>query len=281
MTDTVKVNTVYERANGYVTSTRSDAVFSLSQVSIRFGDKEVLHDITFDVPRGQITTLLGPNGCGKSTLLKTVTGTVKASSGSITFDGQPLGHMKGSQVAKQMAFLPQAPELHKDMTAEELVYCGRYPHQKWYKNTAAEDRKAVEEALQATNTLHLRHQLVASLSGGERQRVWIAMALAQEPKTLLLDEPTTYLDVNHQLEVLELLKRLNVERGLTVLMVLHDLNQAVQYSQHVAVIADHTLRVAGNPQHVITESLLEDVFHVQTEVTYIDGSPYIRIKGLL
>lgn len=258
-----------------------DFVFSLRDVWVSFASKSVLEGINWNIPRGQITSLLGPNGCGKSTLLKTLTGSLPLVRGQVTFDGCSLAKLKSSEVAKKMAFLPQTPDVPKDMTVEELVYCGRYPHQSWFKNTAEEDRIAVEEALQATNAIHLRHQLVASLSGGERQRVWIAMALAQEPETLLLDEPTTYLDVNHQLEVLELLKQLNREKGLTVLMVLHDLNQAVQYSDSIAVIADHQLRAAGLAREVMTESMLEEVFHVRTQVSVVDEVPYIRIKGLL
>ena len=180
-----------------------------------------------------------------------------------------------------MAFLPQVPNMPKDMTVEELVYCGRYPYQNWWKNTAKEDREIVDYALSITKTDHLRHQLIPSLSGGERQRVWIAMALAQEPKLLVLDEPTTYLDINHQLEIMELLKRLNKEQGLTVLMVLHDLTQAVQYSDYMAVIKSGHLIAAGNTKDITSDSLFKEVFSVDVQVDNFDNKPYVRVKGLL
>ena len=180
-----------------------------------------------------------------------------------------------------MAFLPQVPNMPKDMTVEELVYCGRYPYQNWWKNTAKEDREIVDNALSITKTDHLRHQLIPSLSGGERQRVWIAMALAQEPKLLVLDEPTTYLDINHQLEIMELLKRLNKEQGLTVLMVLHDLTQAVQYSDYMAVIKTGRLIAAGNTKGITSDTLFKEVFSVDVQVDNLDNKPYVRVKGLL
>ena len=167
------------------------------------------------------------------------------------------------------------------MTVEELVYCGRYPYQNWWKNTAKEDREIVDYALSITKTDHLRHQLIPSLSGGERQRVWIAMALAQEPKLLVLDEPTTYLDINHQLEIMELLKRLNKEQGLTVLMVLHDLTQAVQYSDYMAVIKAGQLIAAGDTKDITSDALFKEVFSVDVQVDNFDNKPYVRVKGLL
>ena len=180
-----------------------------------------------------------------------------------------------------MAFLPQVPNMPKDMTVEELVYCGRYPYQTWWKNTAKEDREIVEYALSITKTEHLRYQLIPSLSGGERQRVWIAMALAQEPKLLVLDEPTTYLDINHQLEIMELLKRLNRDKNLTVLMVLHDLTQAVQYSDYMAVIKAGHLVASGKTHEITSDALFKDVFSVDVQVESFEDKPYIRVKGLL
>ena len=167
------------------------------------------------------------------------------------------------------------------MTVEELVYCGRYPYQTWWKNTAKEDREIVDYALGITKTDHLRYQLIPSLSGGERQRVWIAMALAQQPKLLVLDEPTTYLDINHQLEIMELLKRLNEEQGLTVLMVLHELTQAVQYSHHMAVIKDGHLVTSGETKSIISDDLFKKVFSVDVQIDTFDQKQYVRVKGLV
>ena len=180
-----------------------------------------------------------------------------------------------------MAFLPQVPNMPKDMTVEELVYCGRYPYQTWWKNTAKEDREIVDYALSITKTDHLRHQLIPSLSGGERQRVWIAMALAQQPKLLVLDEPTTYLDINHQLEIMELLKRLNKEQNLTVLMVLHELTQAVQYSHYMAVIKEGHLVTSGETNKIISDELFRDVFSVDVQLDTFDNKKYVRVKGLV
>lgn len=180
-----------------------------------------------------------------------------------------------------MAFLPQVPNMPKDMTVEELVYCGRYPYQTWWKNTAKEDREIVDYALDITKTNHLREQLIPSLSGGERQRVWIAMALAQQPKLLVLDEPTTYLDINHQLEIMELLKRLNKEQNLTVLMVLHELTQAVQYSHYMAVIKEGHLVASGETSKIISDELFRDVFSVDVQLDTFDNKKYVRVKGLV
>lgn len=250
-------------------------------VSVTLGHRQILENITLSVPQGQITTLIGPNGCGKSTLLRTMIGYISSPSEHVQIFGKSLHRYEQNELAKQMAFLPQVPDMPKDMTVEELVYCGRYPYQKWWKNTAKEDREIVDRVLHITKTTHLREQLIPSLSGGERQRVWIAMALAQEPKLLVLDEPTTYLDINHQLEIMELLKTLNREQGLTVLMVLHDLTQAMQYSDYMAVIQDGRLVKRGQPNEVMTESLLCDVFNVHGVIEYTDNKAYVKIQGLV
>lgn len=261
-------------------STNNSAI-AVKQLSVTLGNRHILHDITVSIPMGQITTLIGPNGCGKSTLLRSMIGYISSPSECVTIFDKPLTSYSQNKLARQMAFLPQVPNMPKDMTVEELVYCGRYPYQNWWKNTAKEDREIVDYALSITKTDHLRHQLIPSLSGGERQRVWIAMALAQEPKLLVLDEPTTYLDINHQLEIMELLKRLNKEQGLTVLMVLHDLTQAVQYSDYMAVIKLGHLIAAGNTKDITSDSLFKEVFSVDVQVDNFDNKPYVRVKGLL
>ncbi|WP_298705636.1 ABC transporter ATP-binding protein [uncultured Veillonella sp.] len=253
----------------------------LENVAVSFASKDVLESISWSIKQGSITTLIGPNGCGKSTLLKCIMGSCKMKTGQIFIKGKSLDQYAPNDLAKLIAFLPQAPEIPQDMVVEELVYCGRFPHQNWWRNSAREDRIAVERALQATKTFHLKDQLINSLSGGERQRVWIAMALAQESEILLLDEPTTYLDINHQLEVLDLLKRLNREQGLTVIMVLHELNQAAAYSHEVGVLHKGHLAAVGNPKRVFTPELLEAVFAVKSHISCELGTPYIKIEGLL
>ena len=259
----------------------TNTAIAVKQLSVTLGNRHILHDISVSIPMGKITTLIGPNGCGKSTLLRSMIGYISSPSECVTIFDKPLSSYSQNKLARQMAFLPQVPNMPKDMTVEELVYCGRYPYQNWWKNTAKEDREIVDNALSITKTDHLRHQLIPSLSGGERQRVWIAMALAQEPKLLVLDEPTTYLDINHQLEIMELLKRLNQEQGLTVLMVLHDLTQAVQYSEYMAVIKAGHLIAAGNTKAITSDSLFKEVFSVDVQVDNFDNKPYVRVKGLL
>lgn len=261
-------------------STNNSAI-AVKQLSVTLGNRHILHDISVSIPMGKVTTLIGPNGCGKSTLLRSMIGYISSPSDCVTIFDKPLSSYSQNTLARQMAFLPQVPNMPKDMTVEELVYCGRYPYQNWWKNTAKEDREIVDYALSITKTDHLRHQLIPSLSGGERQRVWIAMALAQEPKLLVLDEPTTYLDINHQLEIMELLKRLNREQGLTVLMVLHDLTQAVQYSDYMAVIKSGHLIASGNTKDITSDSLFKEVFSVDVQVDNFDNKPYVRVKGLL
>ena len=261
-------------------STNNSAI-AVKQLSVTLGNRHILHNISVSIPVGKVTTLIGPNGCGKSTLLRSMIGYISSPSECVTIFDKPLSSYSQNKLARQMAFLPQVPNMPKDMTVEELVYCGRYPYQNWWKNTAKEDREIVDNALSITKTDHLRHQLIPSLSGGERQRVWIAMALAQEPKLLVLDEPTTYLDINHQLEIMELLKRLNKEQGLTVLMVLHDLPQAVQYSDYMAVIKAGHLIAAGNTKDITSDSLFKEVFSVDVQVDNFDNKPYVRVKGLL
>ena len=253
----------------------------VKQLSVTLGGRRILHGVGVSVPVGKITTLIGPNGCGKSTLLRSMIGYIHSPRECVTILGKPLQSYSQSELARQMAFLPQVPNMPKDMTVEELVYCGRYPYQTWWKNTAKEDREIVDYALGITKTDHLRYQLIPSLSGGERQRVWIAMALAQEPKLLVLDEPTTYLDINHQLEIMELLKRLNEEQGLTVLMVLHELTQAVQYSHYMAVIKNGHLVTSGETKSIISDHLFQQVFSVDVQIDTFDDKQYVRVKGLV
>lgn len=254
---------------------------SVQNLSVTLGQRHILHTITVMVPAGKITTLIGPNGCGKSTLLRSMIGYIPSPLDCVTIFDRPLQSYSQNELARKVAFLPQVPTMPKDMTVEELVYCGRYPYQSWWKNTAKEDRDIVDYALGITKTDHLRNQLIPSLSGGERQRVWIAMALAQQPKLLVLDEPTTYLDINHQLEIMELLQRLNQEEGLTVLMVLHDLTQAIQYSDYMAVIKEGHLVTAGDTASITSAELFKNVFSVDVQVDTLDGKPYVRVKGLI
>ena len=256
-------------------------ILDIQNIEVSIDEYPILQHITLPITEHAITAVIGPSGCGKSTLLRSMIGYIHSPRKCVTILGKPLQSYSQNELARQMAFLPQVPNMPKDMTVEELVYCGRYPYQMWWKNTAKEDREIVDYALGITKTNHLRNQLIPSLSGGERQRVWIAMALAQQPKLLVLDEPTTYLDINHQLEIMELLKRLNDEQGLTVLMVLHELTQAVQYSHYMAIIKDGHLVTAGDTKEIVSDELFRDVFSVDVQIDTFDDKQYVRVKGLV
>lgn len=258
-----------------------DIAIRISDIHVTFGDHKVLRGASGVIPKGSIVTFLGRNGCGKSTLLKTVTGNLKPDSGSIEIAGKPLSAYNTNELSRVVAFLPQFHDVPKDMTAEELVSCGRYPYQHWWTGVSQHDRDVVRQVMEKTNTLHLKDRLAASLSGGERQRVWIAMALAQEPKILILDEPTTYLDICHQLEVMELVSRLNQEENLTVVMVLHEINQAIRYSTNLLVLEHGIIQRSGPPLEVMTHEAIAEVFDVDADIEIRKGRPSIAINGLL
>ena len=258
-----------------------DIAIRISDIHVTFGDHEVLKGASGLIRKGSIGTFLGRNGCGKSTLLKAVTGNLKPDKGSVEIAGKHLGAYKADELSRVVAFLPQFHEIPKDMTAEELVSCGRYPYQHWWSGVSTHDREVVEEVMRKTNTLHLKARLAARLSGGERQRVWIAMALAQEPKILILDEPTTYLDICHQLEVMELVSKLNHEENLTVVMVLHEINQAIRYSTDLLVLENGVIERSGPPMEVMTHEAIAEVFDVDADIEMRKGRPSIAINGLL
>lgn len=256
------------------------AAVEVSGIRVSFGTHEVLCGADCTIEKGSVVTFLGRNGCGKSTLLKVMTGNLRPAAGEVRIDGRPLASYRGGALARKAAFLPQIHETPKDMTVLELAACGRYPYQHWWSGVSSKDRAVVADALRRTHTDHLKDRTVASLSGGERQRVWIAMALAQEPEILFLDEPTTYLDICHQLEVLELVARLNREEGLTVVMVLHDIGQACRYSTRVAILEDGRIRRSGAPMDVLTPACIAEVFGVEAEVGLRRGRPSVVIDGL-
>lgn len=258
-----------------------DIAVSISDVHVTFGNHQVLKGAGGQIKKGSIVTFLGRNGCGKSTLLKVVTGNLTPQKGHIEINGKPLESFNGDEMARVVAFLPQVHEIPKDMTAEELVACGRYPYQHWWSGVSTRDREVIRSAMERTNTFHLKDRIAANLSGGERQRVWIAMALAQEPKILILDEPTTYLDICHQLEVLELVSKLNKEEGLTVIMVLHDINQAIWYSTEILVLENGVVHRHGPPMDVMTHEAIAEIFEVDAEIILRKGRPSICIDGLL
>lgn len=243
-------------------------ILRLQVESIRIGyeNKTIVHDLSLEIPDGKITTIIGSNGCGKSTLLKAITRILKHESGQVILDGQNISKMKTKELAKELAILPQSPESAHGLTVEELVSYGRFPYQKGFGNLSQKDKDVIDWALKVTKTDDFRLNTVDALSGGQRQRVWIAMALAQETAIIFLDEPTTYLDMAHQLEVLELLYKLNEEEGRTIVMVLHDLNQAARFSDYIVALSQGKLVKFGTAEEVIVPEVLEKVFNIDAVI---------------
>ena len=237
-----------------------------ARLSVSFGKKILFQNLSLQVPDGSILSIIGPNGSGKSTLLKTLSRTISPEQGMVLLDGKQLQSYSLAEIARHMAVLPQTPAAPGDLTVYDLVSYGRYPHQSWWKNTREADDNAVTWALDKMQLRSLKMRLVSTLSGGEKQRVWLAVALAQKPKVLLLDEPTTYLDIAHQLEVLELIAQLNNSEGITVIMVLHDMNHAARYSDHIAVLSHGSLYALGTPQEVMNATMLREVFGVTADI---------------
>ncbi|MGY4645238.1 ABC transporter ATP-binding protein [Cellulomonas sp. URHB0016] len=234
-------------------------------VTLAYDRLVVARDLDLAVAPGSFTVIIGPNGCGKSTLLRALARTLTPRSGRVLLDGVPIGRMRSKDVAKRLALLPQGPIAPESITVGDLVARGRYPHQGILRQWSAADARAVGAALAATEVDDLRDRFVADLSGGQRQRVWLAMALAQETDLLLLDEPTTFLDIAHQVEVMDLCARLHAE-GRTLVAVLHDLNQAARYATHLVAMRDGRVVAQGRPEDVVTEPLVQDVFGLACRV---------------
>ena len=240
--------------------------FGFQNISIRYGKKDVLRDVTLDIPQGSIVTIIGQNGCGKSSLLKTVPRAVSPRGGSVIYRDAPVFRLPPKERAQKIAYLPQVHVSPPDIDAWTLVSYGRFPHGKFGRGLLKTDREIIEQALAMTGLTDLAKRKVQTLSGGERQRAWIAMTIAQEPEILILDEPTTYLDVSYQVEVLELVKRLNREMGITIVMVLHDLNLAARYSSLLYCIRDGSVYASGAPEQILTEQTLREVFSIEARV---------------
>lgn len=233
-----------------------------------------LNDINLDIQKGEIISLVGPNGSGKSTLLRVISRLIKPEDGGIILDGEMIETMKNKDVAKKLAMLPQIQEQQSDLTVYELIEFGRYPHQKSHNKLMKEDKEIIDWAIDVTNLNTYRNRMLHSLSGGERQRAWIALAIAQRPKVLLLDEPTTFLDIAYQLDVMELVQHLNKELGMTILMVLHDINQAARYSDRIVVMKDGLIQYDGIPQCVLCREMFQSVFHIDASIHRENGNTF-------
>ncbi|NJC23542.1 iron complex transport system ATP-binding protein [Arthrobacter pigmenti] len=246
-------------------------------LTLAYEDRRVVEDLTVELPEGKVTVIVGANACGKSTLLRGLARLLKPASGSVLLDGKNIHSLSTRAVAKTLGLLPQTPVAPDGIAVSDLVGRGRYPHQGWFRQWNPDDDAAVAAALQATDTLELADRNVDELSGGQRQRVWIAMALAQQTDILLLDEPTTFLDVSHQVEVLDLITDLNRRAGTTVAIVLHDLNLAARYADHLIAMKGGRIVAQGAPSDVVTEETVGEVFGLQSRVIGdpVSGTPMV------
>jgi iron complex transport system ATP-binding protein len=258
-----------------------DRALEVQQVTLAYQDRVVVSDLSLVVPAGRVSVIVGANASGKSTLLRAMARLLAPRSGRVLLDGRIIGDMPTREVATVLGLLPQSPQAPEGIAVADLVGRGRYPHQGWVRRWSAADDAAVAEALAATDTGDLADRPVDQLSGGQRQRVWIAMALAQRTDVLLLDEPTTFLDVAHQVEVLDLLTDLNRDRGTTIVVVLHDLNLAARYADHLFAMKDGRLVAQGDPRAVVTEELVAEVFGMSARVIPdpVSGTPLVLPIG--
>ena len=246
-----------------------------------YGRTPIVDGVSIDVPMHLVSVIVGANACGKSTLLKAMSRLIPAMSGAVILDGKSLDQLPTKDLARTLGLLPQQPVAPEGIAVADLVGRGRHPHQRLFRSWTSEDDRAVTEALAATGVLDLADRAVDELSGGQRQRVWIAMALAQETDILLLDEPTTFLDVSHQIEVLDLLTDLNLRRGTTIVMVLHDINLAARYADHLFALRAGRLVASGAPRDVVTSDLVREVFDLDATVIDdpVSGTPLVLPRG--
>lgn len=250
---------------------------------LNYGETTIIDNVSLEIPAGSFCTIIGPNGCGKSTLLKALSRNLKTKSGSIFIMGKSLKHYDTRLLSRKLAFLVQSPFIPDQFSVRDLVSFGRFPYSNWLGMLKPKDHDVITRAMELTQVQEFADRELLHLSGGERQRVWIAMALAQEAEILLLDEPTTYLDIAHQFQTLELIYKLHKEMGQTILMVLHDLNQAARYSDYIFVLKNGKLFGQGNPEEIITEDILKQVFSLETRVIKDreNNCPYfIPLRGL-
>ena len=239
---------------------------STKNLNISYGNLDIVKDLNLDIPKGKITTIIGSNGCGKSTILKTIARIIQAKSGDIFVNNINIKEQSPKELAKVMAVLPQSPQAPSGLTVEELIAYGRFPHQKGFGKMKKEDEDIVTWALKSTGIEEFRERPMEALSGGQRQRAWIAMALAQQTEILILDEPTTYLDLAHQLEILKLLEELNRKQGTTIVMVIHELNNAARFADHMIGVKKGKVVCQGTAHEVMTKENLKELFNIDAEI---------------
>ena len=245
---------------------KSTHTFQAEGITAGYDNRTILHDISITIPSNRISIIIGANGCGKSTLLKTMARLIKPTSGQVMLDEKLINKIPPKQLARVLGLLPQSPIVPEGITVADLVGRGRYPHQTFLKGWTKKDYKAVAEAMEIMKITEFAHRNIDELSGGQRQRVWIAMALAQQTDILFLDEPTTYLDITYQVEILDLLTDLNRKYGTTIVMVLHDINLSARYADYIFALHKGRLVAEGEPSKVITSSLIKDIFGLRCTV---------------
>ncbi|OUN21178.1 ABC transporter ATP-binding protein [Pseudoflavonifractor sp. An85] len=251
-------------------------IFTVKNLSFAYGKHQVLQGLDFSLREGEITTLIGANGCGKSTLFNLMTKNLKPDQGEIQFRGQDIAHLRLKDFAKEVAIVHQYNTAPPDLTVEKLVGYGRTPyHTLGLSGDPQQDEEKIRWALEITQTVKHKDKPVAELSGGQKQRVWIAMALAQDTKVLFLDEPTTYLDVRYQLQILKLIQKLNREYGITIVMVLHDINQSLYYSDEIVAMKGGKIIAQGVPEGILTGELVKEVYDVDLTIQSVDGKPFV------
>ncbi|MCI8718236.1 MAG: ABC transporter ATP-binding protein [Lachnospiraceae bacterium] len=254
----------------------NNITYSIKNLFFSYGRHEVLKGLSFELNKGKITTLIGANGCGKSTLFHLMTKNLKPDSGEITLEGKSLIDIRLKDFARRVSIVHQYNTAPADLSVEKLISYGRTPyHMLGLSYDVKEDEEKVQKAMEITNTYKYKDKPVAELSGGQKQRVWIAMALAQDTKTLFLDEPTTYLDIRYQLQILKMIQKLNREFGITIIMVLHDINQSLYYSDEIVAMKDGRILAQGQPENVITDGLVKEVYDVELQIRKMDGRPFI------
>lgn len=247
--------------------------FRIENVTAGYEQQTIFEQLSIDIEAGKITTIIGPNGCGKSTLLKTIGRILKKTSGDIYLQEQNMQSMSTKDIAKKLAILAQSPSAPDQLKVGELISYGRYPHRKNVNRVTKEDQEVIAWAMDVTHVSAFKDRTIAQLSGGQRQRVWLAMALAQKTDILLLDEPTTYLDMAHQMEVLKIVQQINRQHQCTIVMVLHDINQAARFSDTIIAMKDGNIVASGTPQQMMTAETLQQIFHIQAKIIEDDGKP--------
>jgi len=256
-------------------SSQTEPVLSTERIDASYGGPLVLRDLTISIPTGEITAIVGANASGKSTLLRALARLLKPTAGVVCLDGADIHGQSTRSVAVRLGLLPQSPRAPEGVVVGDLVRRGRYPHQRLFDQWSKADERAVARALELTGLSDVGDRPLDELSGGQRQRAWIAMALAQDTPVMLLDEPTTFLDIAHQVEMLDLLARLNRSESRTIVMVLHDLNQACRYASHLIALADGRIEAVGRPAEVVTAEMIERVFGLRVSVIScpVSGTP--------